>query len=357
MRKKFNLMIGTDYTGQGGIATVVSIYQDEGLLSKHNFRYVPSHSSRDKTKLQALARHLKCLLTIIFYKLRFNIGIIHLHMASRGSYTRKAQIIRLGKYLGARIIIHLHGAEFKTFYEGECSSSKQKHIRDTFNMADKVIVLSSQWLCWINTIIDDTSKATLIHNTVPKVNVKAIHSDTTNILFLGRLSRRKGTGDLIRAFAQIANQFPESCLLLGGDGDINTYKSMTDELCITEQVLFLGWVSGQEKFDWMAKSSIYVLPSYNEGFPMGILEAMSAKIPVISSNAGGIPDAITNNKEGLLIQAGDIEALAAALKNMLISHDLRRKISQQAYAKYCNNFSPIVILPKLEKIYEELLSH
>lgn len=356
MRQSINLMVGTDRSGQGGIATVVSIYQQEGLLHKHNFRYIASHSSRNTTKLQALLTHLRCLATIIAYGLRFQIGLIHVHMASRGSYMRKAQVVRLGKWLGARIIIHLHGAEFRKFYANECTPAKQQAIRNTFNLADKVIVLSTQWLSWMEAIVDEPAKVTVVHNSVPKMHLETIPSSTSNILFLGRLSKRKGTEDLLRAFASIAPQFPDSRLVLGGDGDIEVYKDLAKRLEIYDQVLFLGWISGQEKNDWMAKSSIYVLPSYNEGFPMGILEAMSAKIPVVSSFAGGIPDAITSDKEGLLIEAGDTQALAEALSSLLASDALRDTISQQAYKKYCSNFSPMVIMPKLERIYKELLT-
>ncbi|MGL6258270.1 glycosyltransferase family 4 protein [Vibrio sp. WXL210] len=355
MRQTINLMVGTDWTGQGGIATVVSIYQEEGLLSKHNFRYVASHSSRNTTKLQALWTHMRCLLTITAYALRYNIGLIHVHMASRGSYMRKAQVVRLGKWLGARVIIHLHGGGFKDFFD-KCPPRKQARIRETFNLADKVIVLSTQWLKWVQTLLNDSDKAALVHNAVPQVEIPPVPCETINILFLGRLCGYKGTGDLLRAFAQVAPQFPTSRLALGGDGDINGYQELADKLGINDQVMFLGWIAGKEKSDWMARSSIYVLPSYKEGFPMGILEAMCAKIPVISSTVGGIPDAITNNQDGLLVQAGDTDGLANALKALLASEALRNRISQQAYQKYCNNFSPSVVMPKIEKIYQELLS-
>ena len=89
---------------------------------------------------------------------------------------------------------------------------------------------------------------------------------------------------------------------------------------------------------------------------MGILEAMSAGVSVVASKAGGIPDAITNNKEGLLIEAGDVDALAKALTVMLGNKDKRDEFSAAAKEKYQKNFCPAVITPQLEAIYKELLS-
>ena len=319
MFKIKNLMISTNQKGKGGIATVVTGYYEEGLIEDMNFTLINSHSSIDRNKLSAIFTFASSLLKIVFYGGFSKLGLVHIHMASRGSYTRKSTIIRVAHFFGAKTILHLHGAEFQTFFNKECSESKKQHIRDTFNMADKIIVLSSQWLKWVNTIVSDKNKSCVVYNAVPEITLPDKKAKQPIILFLGRLGHRKGVEDLINAFAKISEKFPEVQLHLGGDGDLPTYQTQVANLGVTEQVKFLGWVSGESKNQCLADATIYCLPSYNEGFPMGVLEAMSAEVAVVASTAGGIPDAITDKKEGLLIEAGDVDALAGSFNRNVSS--------------------------------------
>ncbi|MBU2892244.1 glycosyltransferase family 4 protein [Colwellia sp. D2M02] len=355
MMCRVNLMISTDPKGQGGIATVVSGYYAEGLMTDLSFIKINTHSSSNKTKISAFIWFLFSLIKLTYYGVFYKLGVAHIHMASRGSYTRKSIILRICKFLGAKTIIHLHGAEFEDFYSKESSEKKQIKIRETFNLADKVVVLSSQWLSWINTIIQNRSKACIVYNAVPKVKLPKRTINNKNILFLGRLGNRKGTEDLIVAFSKISIEFPTIELHLGGDGDIRYYQEVSKKLGVVDQVKFLGWVAGDSKDECLANATIYCLPSYNEGFPMGVLEAMSAGIPVVASTAGGIPDAITNKKEGLLVKAGDVDALTEALRSLLSDEKLRAQYSDAAKIKYQENFSPDVIIPQLKNIYKELL--
>ena len=87
---------------------------------------------------------------------------------------------------------------------------------------------------------------------------------------------------------------------------------------------------------------------------MGVLEAMSCNIPVIASTAGGIPDAITNKIDGLLIEPGDVESLKMAMNRLIEFPVETEKMRDAAKEKFLNNFSPRVIIPKLKCIYKEL---
>lgn len=354
-RKLINLTVGT--RGKGGISSVLRVLNEYGFYKKWNVKFITTHTGFLKYKFFLLPIvFCTALLTLIYYFLFYKVGIVHVHMASRGSYIRKACILRLAKYCGAKTIIHLHGAEFNTFYSKECSERKKRHIQDTFNKADKVIVLSHQWLAWIGTIISDKNKASIVYNATPKFEIPEKKSTLKQtILFLGRLGQRKGVEDLINAFSKISENFPRVQLHLGGDGDLVRYQSQASALGISDKVFFLGWITGDKKLQCLSDATIYCLPSYNEGFPMGVLEAMSAEVAVVASTAGGIPDAITDDKEGLLIEAGDIDALADALTTMLEDENKRAMYIMAAKAKFINNFSPEVIIPKLNDIYQGLL--
>ncbi|MGF1765614.1 glycosyltransferase family 4 protein [Aliivibrio kagoshimensis] len=354
--KPINLMIGTNPKGQGGIATVINILESEGLLTKYNFRYVPTHSSFIGNKVFAILFFIAALIKIGFYHLLYDVGIVHIHMASRGSYSRKSIVISLCNFLGSKVIIHLHGGGFKDFFERECSVEKRNRIVDSFNAAHKIIVLSTQWKSWVSSIVSNDNKVKIIYNAIPQIKLPTIDNPSTpNILFLGKLTKDKGIHDLIEAFSSITSSHPACRLILGGDGDQRVFREQAELLGVANKIDFIGWVSGEEKLNWLAKTSIFALPSYLEGFPMGVLEAMSAKIAVVASNVGGIPDAIHNNEEGILIYPGDIPKLSLALDTLLSNDDLRLQYASAARERYLLHFSPQVVIPEIESIYNQLL--
>ena len=351
-----NITIATDINGNGGVATVLTGYQVSGFFDSTNTRLIATHKVGRLGRLGLILNFLLAIAQLIIIFIKHRVGIVHIHMASRGSYSRKSIIVRMSKLLGAKVIIHLHGAEFQVFYNNESSSKKQSHIRSTFNLADKVIVLSTQWQQWLNTIVDTPSKTCVVYNAVPVLSLPQKTEEKDIILFLGRLGKRKGVDDLINAFSLISQKYPNSELHLGGDGDEDFYNKVIVDLKLEGKVKLLGWVSGDDKAQHLANASIYCLPSYNEGFPMGVLEAMSSKVSVVSSKAGGIPDAITDKQEGILIEAGDVDALAGALSDLLGNPELRELYASAAFKKYTDNFSPEVINAQLESIYDELLA-
>lgn len=355
MKKSINLTIATDKNGQGGIATVLNVYESEDFFYDTNSELLVSHSTNTGFGMAGqLFNYLLCIIKLASKLIIYDVGVVHIHMASRGSYARKSMLIKLIKYFNTKVILHLHGAEFREFYNNECCESKQAQIRTTFNSVDKVIVLSTQWLSWLDTILDEPKKGVVVYNAVPKLEIEKEKTNNFNFVFLGRLGERKGVSDLIHAFNCVVKEHPNARLLLGGDGEIKKYQTMVNELGLDECVELLGWVAGDKKINILKQADAYVLPSYNEGFPMGVLEAMSCNIPVIASTAGGIPDAITNNIDGLLIEPGDKEALQLAMKKLIESPLEAKKMENAAKEKFLNNFSPSVIIPRVKGIYKEL---
>lgn len=355
MKKLKNLTIATDCNGHGGVATVLNGYANEHFFEITNSEILISHSTNAKFGLLSqLFTFGLCILNLIYQLLFCNIGLVHIHMSSRGSYMRKSKLIKLIKYFNVKVVLHLHGAEFREFYGNECDATKQAKIRETFNSVDKVIVLSSQWMQWLETILDDPSKGVVVYNAVPALEIEKRITEEFNFVFLGRLGERKGVTDLIKAFKYVVQKHPQSRLLLGGDGDINKYRKLVETLELTESVKLLGWISGDDKLNVLKQANAYVLPSYNEGFPMGVLEAMSCSIPVIASTAGGIPDAITHGIDGLLVEAGDTNALQLAMQSFIESPTQTKKMECAAKAKFLKNFSPQVIIPQIKMIYTDL---
>ncbi len=353
MKKRINLMVGPKREGQGGISTVINSYFEMGFVDENNIKLVSVNKSGVSHFLMKLF-FLLSIFKIIFLLLLYKIEVAHVHMASRGSYSRKSLIVRILKFFNVKVILHLHGAEFRDFYSNECSDDKQQHIRNTFMMVDKVLVLSTQWLDWAAVTFPTTEHFQVLYNSVIPIANNGSDSQIGKVVFLGRIGERKGAGDLIRAFHKVKAKCPNAKLELAGDGDIEKFTALASELDISDSVMFLGWISGDKKLSVLRSADIYCLPSYNEGFPMGVIEAMSANICVVSTYAGGIPDAIESDKDGLLVNAGDVEALAQALIKLIQDRELNAQLAKSGKTKFENNFSQQAILPQLQSIYDSL---
>lgn len=350
-------MVGTGISESGGIASVLRTYKDSGLLDQWNIELIQTHTN--KSHLWGLNKLFLFLVSIFKILSRLslnNIGFVHIHLASRGSFTRKSIIISICQAFKTPIILHLHGAEFREFYQNECSLKKQEKIRQAFNACDRIIVLSSQWNSWAKTIVKSPQKIITIYNAVPEIPRPRGNVTPYTALFLGRLGQRKGVFDLLKAAQLLAKDFPSFKLILGGDGEESECKNIAAKYGIQDNVEFAGWVSGVDKENLLLTSTVYILPSYNEGFPMGVLEAMSAKIPVIASKAGGIPDAITSEQEGILIDAGDVDAIYFTLKDAFTHQKKFANFAEKANHKFQENFSFKAVIPKVSSLYKEVSS-
>jgi glycosyltransferase involved in cell wall biosynthesis len=171
------------------------------------------------------------------------------------------------------------------------------------------------------------------------------------LLFLGQLGRGKGTYDLIRAFARVAGRFPRLKLVCGGLGALQEVQRLATQLDVCDRVICRGWLDPERKHAELAGATIFVLPSYAEGMPIALLEAMSWGLAVIASSVGGIPQLITSDLNGLLVAPGDIDGLAAAITRLMSEPSLRGKLGSAARATVEGGFSLDTALDRLSRIY------
>ena len=289
-------------------------------------------------------------------KFYFNIkkyDIVHIHMASRRSTFRKCEYIRKAKKNNKKVVVHIHGAEFKEFYNSECNEQQKQYIKDSLNLSDRMIVLSEEWKDFFKQLVDE-NKIEVIYNSIvlPENFEKSL--DNNDLLFLGRFGHRKGIYDLIDVLEKLKQDYPDVHLYAGGDGEVEQVKKIIDDKKMTKNFTYLGWVSGTEKEKYLKKCSYYVLPSYNEGMPMSLIEGMAYKNVPISTKVGGIPKVITHGENGILIEPGDKEALYNYLKELLQNKELRIKYSENARKTCEEKFDIKKNIEKLIDIYQRL---
>jgi glycosyltransferase involved in cell wall biosynthesis len=283
--------------------------------------------------------------------------LLHLHVSSRASFWRKAMFMWIARAFGIPYLLHLHGSEFAVFYEQECGPFAQARVRSAFAHARSVIVLSEAWAQWVRRNCPG-SRLKIIFNPVlvPADTPAAAERPPDSLLFLGRLGPRKGCYVLLEALRAVRAEFPSVRLLMGGDGEVDKVVARAAELGLAAHVQALGWVDAEERGRWLRSAAVYVLPSFHEGLPMSILEAMAAGLPIVSTTVGGIPEAVTDGQEGLLVPPGDPEALARALCRVLSSATVREQMGLAARKRVLHEFAAAAVVPRLESLYRQSLA-
>lgn len=143
-------------------------------------------------------------------------------------------------------------------------------------------------------------------------------SSGKRILFVGRLAAVKGVSVLLEAFARVAARHGEARLTLVGDGpDRRRLEAEAARLGIAAQVVFAGYRSQQEVAESLSAADVFVLPSFAEGVPVVLMEAMAARLPVVATRVGGVSELVEDGVSGVTVPPGDADSLAAALERML----------------------------------------
>lgn len=351
-RKKLIVMLGIhpDSKEKGGISSVIDIYRSAGLFARWPIRYVGTMASgSDLTKIRVA---LAALASFVYLLLTRQVGLVHAQTASRASFWRKSIFMLLARLFRVPVILHMHGAEFEHFYRNECGPGRKAFVRYVLNGVDRVVVLSSQWQNVITSIAARARVETIVNPIpIPAAAADARQREPRTLLFLGRFGKRKGIFDLLQALTIVKERFPDVRLRCGGDGDVPGVIARARELGLTEQVEVLGWVSGAAKERELERAAVYVLPSYAEGLPMGVLEAMAAGVPTITTNVGGIPDAIEDGVQGFLVKPGDVQTLAARIVDLLAHDDLRARFGAAARAKAQEVFGTDRVIDRVEALY------
>ena len=338
---KYIYFIGIDCaTPFGGIAQVLYIYKKYIF---ETFRFSPTTNKKNffSRQISGIATYVK----LLYHLLRHDIKIVHMHGGSGKSFYRKRVYIDLCHLFGVRIIYHIHGGNFKSFVERHPSS-----VKKTLNKCDVIVALSNTWKDYFRSIGFDN--VVVIPNPIEPPVTRPLSKDDTclHLAFLGNIVSRKGIFDLLHAMEGLSGVV----LHIGGKGDTARMQQEIRNFGLENAVVYHGFVSGEEKEKLFQSSDVYVLPSYVEGFPVSILEAMSYGMPVVASRIGGIPDIIDERKTGLLVTPGDITALRAAITELLNDKEKRMAMGRNAEEE-SKKYFPHRIEEDLKSLYEKFL--
>ena len=341
------VMLGPARNVHGGISATVNNYYQAGLAEKVALTYIATMVDGNKCRklLQAVGAYLKFLTYLP------RMDILHANMASDSSYYRKMLFIRTAAMVRKKIIIYSRGGNFEQFYYKESSPGAQKRIRATLNMAERFIVLSPEWKVFFEPLVE-AEKITVMGNGVIVPTKKKESHAGQGLLLLGRLCREKGVGELLCVMPRLLAEFPNVHLYLAGVWEDDGLREKAARM--PECVTYLGWIDKDVQMEYMEKCSVFVLPTYFEGQPNVLLEAMAFGMATLSTAVGGIPQLITDGLNGKLVAPRDAEALYLALLELLSSEDKRQSYGAAARRHMESRPGLAELVEKLCEIYESL---
>jgi glycosyltransferase involved in cell wall biosynthesis len=177
------------------------------------------------------------------------------------------------------------------------------------------------------------------------------------VLFLSRIHPVKGLDLLLTAFAKVREACPDALLVIAGDGPAELTKSLRDQahqLGIETDVRWVGFVSGEAKNGLLATSSVFVLPSWSENFSYAVVEAMSARMPVVVTRAVGVSDLVDRAGAGFVIEHS-VDSLVTAMVALLRNPSLRRRMGEAGCSAVARELSLETFGARLESMYDEVL--
>jgi glycosyltransferase involved in cell wall biosynthesis len=287
-------------------------------------------------------------------------SIAHINITGRGSTIRKIVLATVARCIGLPYLLHVHDYDYAEDFRRR-GRTMQRVIAGIFKSAASVVVLGERDRAQLSSLFElPSERVTVLHNAVPDPGFRLDKTrgpgDPCELLFLGRLSARKGVPELLQALASPSLASRQWRATLAGGGPVEEFRELAERPGILERVCFPGWVDEAGVQTLIAKADILVLPSHGEGLAMAVLEGMSHGLAVIATPVGAHPEVIERGVSGLLVAPGDVPALAESIALLIDDGDLRRRLGLGARNRFVEKFEVRAYADRLARIHANLLS-
>ena len=250
-------------------------------------------------------------------------------------------------------LIHLHGIDYNFLRKHHISRFLLKHLAHIY------ISISKQMQKDLVMLGIPENKIVYLPNGIDtNLFTSQKQKEDDLLLFVGRISPGKGLHILIKSLQHLKE--PVHLAIIGPpDWDVNYYQNILRMIEKENQkgkheITYLRAMEQTELVKWYQKASLFILPSFFEGFPVTILEALSCETPVIATPVGGIPEIVENHETGILVQPSD-HHLAKAIQYLLENKDVRFKMAREGRKRVMKEYSLRIVSKKLCAIYKQLM--
>lgn len=330
------VVVGPPLHEIGGMTSVVRQTLGLDFGGRFDLEFVPFTLSEDKRERwwHRGLRHVRQTRILRRAVRRANARIVHLHTCSAVTFYRSVIDMLAARHLGARTILHIHGAKFDVFYAKE-PIYRRRLIRWALTRADRVIALSAAWAEKLKRIAPG-GRIVVIENAVELSPLLPSRTGggACRFLLLARMDDWKGIDDLLTACALVHQEGTAFQVTLAGPpgtaGDATILDAKIHRLGLDTIVRYAGPVQGRLKTELLTEADAYVQPSHHEGMPIALLEALSHGLPIVATSVGAVPEVIEHERQGVLVPPHHPEQLADAMRELVLNPDRRRSMSAAA---------------------------
>ena len=324
-----------------------------GRLDKNNWlnkSYEVFQKYHEKDKYDLVLGQSSAALGIIFKKHDLNIRVVSIaHGSIIGELkTYYKEVYNISDYLKT---VSNTAFAIKNFFTRQ---------REYVLGSDKIIAVSNAVK---NSLIDETfspvEKVVVIHNGInpPEVEYKNTNNmrESLNLIYVGKMIKSKGVFNMIDIISD--QRFANVKLIMVGDGrDFKQLESYSNSKKLTEKIVYYGNIPSEKVIPLMQRSDIFVMPTLRfEGFPMTLVEAMFAGLPVVANNMGGISDAVVNGETGFLADPANLNDFKEKLLKLVSNKELVREMGLKALERAKNEFTTDTMINKYELVFDEVL--
>ncbi len=302
---------------------------------------------------------------------RFRPDLVHLNPGldrEARSLKREAVSLCLARCLGCQVLIFWHGWDHPAKGGPTPPGGENGWLWRCYRMAAAHVVLASRFredlLCWgvvspIHLATTVVAESLLTESIIPQ------SKEGRHLLFLSRVERAKGLWELLDAYKILKSTDSAYRLVIAGDGpDLDELKARV-ELLGLEDVDLVGYVTGDQKLEILRAASIFCFPSYSEGMPLAVLEAMAVGLPLVSSDVGGLRDILRDGENGWLLelrmaapdgQRFDVSEMVNRISRLANDDVSRTRMGNRNAEMARAQFSPTAVAKKLDAIYQSVLT-
>jgi glycosyltransferase involved in cell wall biosynthesis len=350
----------------GGVLTSCRVLLDSSLPRRAELVLVDS-SSPSVPPPPLARRFTRALLRVAvtcwhFARSRPHVALL---FASPGSsFVEKSLIAAVARMLGIRTLMFPRGAQLIADYHA--SPLKAALFRRLFSIPDRLLCQGQVYRDFFTgTLGIDGARCPILANWTATAELLALgesrrydeNARTLTLLFLGWIDREKGVFELLECLRALAARpgLPRLRLLMAGEGSaLEAVRRFVREHALESSVELPGWIDGQQKIEALSGADIFVLPSYMEGMPNALIEAMAAGLPVIATAVGAVSDMVDDGSNGLVIEPRDAGALVRAVDTLISTPSLRMALGRAACRTAREKFSAEAAVDSLMALAEEL---
>ena len=355
----------------GGIATYYQSLMDSSLPQKVDLCFVQTSPQTRKGAQSGLFSFsnliwsLKDIGRFAEAVIKHHPQLSHIATADGLSFAKHGVCVIIARLFGSRVLLHPH-CGFSILYTDQ-PRWWQWFFRRIIHLTNGVVTLSREWDQLISIV--PGCPVYYLPNAIDLTAYRAISSEHREVaksstqlraLYLGYLGQAKGSFDIIEAAKEIVSRHMPVIFDLVGEelkkGDVIQLQNQIDQAGLGSVVTLHPVATGSRKVEIFCDADIFIFPSYSEGMPIAVIEAMACGLPIIATRVGGVPEMVSDGVNGILIDPGRPDQIVGALQHLYENPDMRHSMKMNSYKTAFEKFDIEKLVPRLVSIYSKVLT-